>query len=205
LSNAEIAGYFGFANKYKKTEEQAKICDFVKGLRKEAASRDIFVHLENLLKRDDALSAELEQIFEISQEVARKTGLDLRLPAFMPGAKRHCDFIESGSAFVSWDGEVHPCHFLWHRFDCYVSGWRKTVNSKSFGNVSRDGVIEIWNGPQYRQFRQKVQAYDYPVCSNCAVSPCDYLESATFEQDCYLSSIPCGDCQWNLGVFQCLR
>jgi putative metalloenzyme radical SAM/SPASM domain maturase len=204
LDEVDIARYFDFVFKYLKTDEQRRICSLVESLKRSSASLEVSLHLENLLKRDAELYVELEQIFQESQETALETGLDLRLPAIAPEGRK-CEFIESGSAFVSRGGDVHPCYFLWHGYSCYVSGWHKSVNSKIFGNLSKRGILDIWNDPESRMFRQQVLTYDYPVCSNCGLVPCDYVESKVFEQDCYTNTIPCCDCQWCLGIFQCLQ
>ena len=78
------------------------------------------------------------------------------------------------------------------------------MNPKIFGNLSESDILEIWNSPEFRSFRETVLGYEYPLCSNCNVAPCDYIESEEFEQDCYTNTIPCCDCQWCLGVFQCM-
>ena len=45
--------------------------------------------------------------------------------AFRPPSTRarRCDFVEDGSFFVSWDGDVHPCYSLWHRYSCHIGGY----------------------------------------------------------------------------------
>jgi len=200
----DIPSYFNIKWKYRKNAAEQRVVDFVEAMINDAAGQGIFFHLRNLIERDESLRQQLEQAFLESESIAREIGLDLKLPAVTPKGQKKCEFIESGGVFVSWDGNVHPCHFLWHRYSCYVSEWRKYVNPKIFGNLSESDILEIWNSPEFRSFRETVLGYEYPLCSNCNVAPCDYIESEEFEQDCYTNTIPCCDCQWCLGVFQCL-
>ncbi len=74
-----------------------------------------------------------------------------------------------------------------------------------FGNLGRQGILEIWNDAAYRSFRENVLAYDYPTCAGCTLAPCDYVQTDRFEQDCHIGDVPCGACLWCAGVFQCLR
>ena len=200
----DIPSYFDIKWKYRKNAEEQRVVDLVEAMINDAADHGIFFHLRNLIERDESLRQQLVQVFHAAESVARETGLVLKLPAITPKGQKKCEFIESGGVFVSWDGIVHPCHFLWHRYSCYVSEWRKYVNPKIFGNLAERNILEIWNNPDYSSFRETVLGYEYPLCSNCNVAPCDYIESEEFEQDCYTNTIPCCDCQWCLGVFQCL-
>jgi MoaA/NifB/PqqE/SkfB family radical SAM enzyme len=170
----------------------------------EARSRDIFLHFENLMKRDEALAEDVHRVFEEAKTVAAETGLDLRLPGEAPSNERKCDFVDNGGVFVSWDGKVHPCYFLWHKFQCYFSGRKKYVNPKTFGELTEKGILEIWNDQSFRSFREEVLRHEYPFCSNCNLLPCEYIYTEEFEQDCYTNTVPCGDCFWCMGLFQCM-
>jgi len=200
-----IPGYFDIRWKYSKNDEEQRLVDFVDKMMNDATDQGIFFHIKSLLERDETLKRDIEQIFKDATAVAVETGLDLSLPSVTPKGQKKCDFIEAGSVFVSWRGDIHPCYFLWHQYSCFVSGWHKYVSPKVFGNLSQNSILDIWNDPEYRTFRETVIQYDYPLCSNCNLAPCDYLEIEEFEQDCYTNTIPCCDCQWCLGVFQCLQ
>jgi MoaA/NifB/PqqE/SkfB family radical SAM enzyme len=191
--------------KYSRTPKEQRLYDLVEEMKAEARSRGISIHLKNLMERDEEWAAELERVFAEARSVAAETGLDLRLPAAVPGSSRRCDFIEEGSVFVSWNGNVHPCYFLWHQYGCHLFGRKKTVKAKVFGNVRKRGILDIWNDPPFRSFREEVLAYDFPYCSNCNVVPCQYLIAEDFEQDCYGNTVPCGDCFWCMGMFNCMR
>lgn len=224
----DVSQYF-FVNFYKfyRTPEEQRIVDFVREMVADARSRGIFFHVRNLIARDHSLADEVALVFDRAKAVAEESGIDLILPGVSPKADRGCDFIEEGSAFVSWDGAVHPCYFLWHRYPCYFSywrkyvpglespwgsstalhytNWRKFVTPKSFGNTGDRGILDIWNDPGFLSFRDEVLSDEFPCCSNCNLVPCDYLTADEFEQDCYYTKVPCGDCFWGLGIFNCMR
>lgn len=201
----DITQYFKVKWKIYNSDEEKLIIDAVEKMTTEARDKNIFFHLQSIMDRDREIRSRVEEIFNQSVKLAYTLGIELSLPAISPAAAKRCEFIESGSVFISWNGDVHPCHFLWHKFQCYVSGWQKFVNPKSFGNLAEKDILTIWNSPEFIEFRETVLKYNYPVCSNCSFAPCDYIYSEEFEQDCYINSIPCCDCQWCLGIFQCLR
>jgi len=66
-------------------------------------------------------------------------------------------------------------------------------------------ILEIWNDPGFRSFRQSVIAYDYPFCISCRLAPCVYVQTEEFAQDCHVKGEACGSCLWCMGLFQCLR
>jgi MoaA/NifB/PqqE/SkfB family radical SAM enzyme len=106
---------------------------------------------------------------------------------------------------VSWDGNVHPCYFLWHRYSCFVGGIEKRVKPWVVGNLRERGIDAIWNDPEFRSFREGVLAYRFPFCYDCGFALCDYVGDADFEQDCCLERVPCGSCLWCTGLFHCLQ
>jgi MoaA/NifB/PqqE/SkfB family radical SAM enzyme len=191
--------------KYSRTEKEQRLYDLVEEMKAAARAGGISLHLKNLMERDVKWAEELERVFAEARAVAAETGLDLRLPGAAPSSSRKCDFVEEGGAFVSWNGGVHPCYFLWHQYGCHLFGRKKFVNARVFGNVRERGILEIWNDPSFRSFREEVLRYDFPYCSNCNVVPCQYLLAEEFEQDCYGNTVPCGDCFWCMGMFNCLQ
>ncbi len=201
----DIDRYPAIRWKYHHNAAERRIIDFVDDKLRVAASRDIFFHLRRLMERNHQTADQLKQIFVEAQSVAQEYGMELLLPATAPQANKRCDFMESGSMFIAVNGDVHPCYFLWHRYTCHVAGWQKHVSPKIFGNVRQDDPLSIWRGADYTGFRDQVLTYDYPLCSNCSLAPCDYVEILPFEQDCYTNTIPCCDCQWCLGVFHCMQ
>lgn len=201
----DVYRYFEARWKYARSPEEQQLVDLVEGMKAEAEQRDLFIDMKKLLRMEAEKVAEVAAIFAQAQSVAAEMGLELKLPEVAPRENRHCGFVEDGGAFVSWEGDVSPCYFLWHRYNCFASGWRQQVQPKVFGNVRERGILEIWNSPEYRSFRETVVSYSYPDCSSCTLAPCDYVQTDNFEQDCHIRDVRCGACLWCMGVFQCLQ
>ena len=202
---SDIHRYFDILWKYSKTPEEAKVLRFVEAMKADAAGRGVFLDMKKLLSADRGRVDEIAGVFAEAEEVARNEGLDLRLPGVSLKEKRNCSFVEEGGAFVSWEGAVSPCYFLWHRYSCFAHGWKQPVRPKVFGNLGERGILEIWNDRDFRAFRESVLRYDYPYCSSCSLAPCDYVQTEEFEQDCHIRNVQCGSCMWCMGVFQCMR
>ncbi len=191
--------------KYGKTPEEWKIFDMVEAMKAEAFSRGVFLHLDNLFRMGDVRAREVAGVFDEARVVARETGIDLRLPEAVPRSERTCEFVEEGGTFISWDGNVHPCYFLWHQYRCFIDGHEKIVKPRVFGNLKEQGLLDIWSSPDYQTFQRNVTGYDYPFCFNCGFALCDYVQGGDFQQDCYVNTEPCGACLWCMGIFHCLR
>lgn len=202
---SDIHRYFDILWKYSKTSEEATILRFVEAMKADAAGRGVFLDMKKLLSADRGRVDEIAGVFAEAAEVARNEGLDLRLPGVSLKEKRSCSFVEEGGAFVSWQGAVSPCYFLWHRYSCFAHGWKQSVQPKVFGKLGEEGILEIWNDREFRAFRESVLRYDYPYCSSCSLAPCDYVQTEEFEQDCHIRNVQCGSCMWCMGVFQCMR
>ena len=204
LAGVGIARYHELLWKYARTEEEQRVVDFVEAIRRDARHRGIALDMRKVLDLDWAQLQEVLQVFEEARTVAEETGLELLLPEAAPRERRRCDFVEEGSAFVSWDGNVHPCHFLWHGCNSVANGWLQNVRPKVLGNLAERGILDIWNGSDFDTFRKNVLRYDHPFCSSCALAPCDYLQGEGFQQDCYTNTEQCGSCLWCMGIFHCL-
>lgn len=202
---ADIKRYFEIFMKYSRTEQDMKTLGFVEQMKNDAAAQGITLHLERLLLRDEDWFEEVERVFEEARQTARAEGIEVSLPATAPQNTRRCEFVEEGGAFVSWDGYVHPCYFLWHRYHCYAGGWEKHVRPWTFGTLHDKDILGIWDDLNYRTFRENVLRYKFPFCFDCSFALCDYVQEEDFEQDCYVESVPCGACLWCTGLFQCLQ
>ena len=202
---SDIHRYFDILWKYSKSPEEARVLRFVEAMKADAAGRGVFLDMKKLLSADRGRVDEIAGVFAEAAEVARNEGLDLRLPGVSLKEKRSCSFVEEGGAFVSWQGAVSPCYFLWHRYSCFAHGWKQSVQPKVFGKLEERGILEIWNDREFRAFRESVIRYDYPYCSSCSLAPCDYVQTEEFEQDCHIRNVQCGSCMWCMGVFQCMR
>jgi putative metalloenzyme radical SAM/SPASM domain maturase len=201
----DIGRYFEIFMKFSKSPGEEKVLGFIERMKKEANARGITLHLERLLRRDEEWFRNVEEVFEEACRTAQEEGIELTLPATAPRNSRACEFVETDSAFVSWDGDVHPCYFLWHRYRCYIGGMEKHVKPWVFGNLQEKDIIGIWKDPLYRDFRETVLRYQFPFCFDCGFALCDYVQGEDFEQDCYIQSVPCGACLWCTGLFRCLQ
>lgn len=191
--------------KYTRTPDEQAVVDMVEAMKAAAEQQGITLDLKKLLQLEQQRLEEVTEIFAAAEAVANKIGLELRLPELALKEQRKCSFVEEGSAFVAWNGDISPCYFLWHRYECFASGWNQTVKPKVFGNLAEQDIVQIWNNQEFTAFRNDVLAYDYPSCSSCGLAPCDYVQTDEFEQDCHIRNVPCGSCLWCTGVFQCLR
>ena len=201
----DLDNYFEVFMKFRKNPEQQRLMDYVNRMKAEALSRGVDLHVERLLKSDQVMLHHVRDVFAEAEEMARTSGIDLHLPSLLPARTRRCEFVEGGGAFVSWDGNVHPCYFLWHRYRCYIGGLVKYVRPESFGCLTDRSMLSIWNDPAFQSFRQGVLKYDFPFCYDCSVALCDYTQFEDFEQDCHISPVPCGACLWCTGLFRCLQ
>lgn len=201
----DIRRYFDIFMKFDKNREDERIVGYIEQMRNDANAHGITLHVERLLQLDEEWFDYAGRIFDEALRVAQEEGIELTLPGMAPRNTRRCEFVEGNGTFVSWNGDVHPCYFLWHRYSCYIGGIEKRVKSWAFGNLRDRNIIDIWNNEDYRLFRERVLGYKFPFCFDCSFALCDYVAEADFEQDCYIERVPCGACLWCTGLFQCLQ
>lgn len=204
LKGIDIERYFQVLWHYRKSPQDRAIIDFVAGMKADAQQKGITLDLKRLFAMNGERLAACQDVFDEAIRVARTTGIDLRLPEIARREKRSCSFIEQGSAFVSWQGRVHPCYHLWHHCRSYANGWLHPVKPRVFGSLNEAGILDIWNNSEFRNYRYNVVTHNYPSCPECNFSPCDLVQEEEFVQDCYVNAEPCGSCLWNSGVFRCL-
>ncbi|HOX33299.1 MAG TPA: radical SAM/SPASM family putative metalloenzyme maturase [Spirochaetales bacterium] len=200
----DIGRYPEVFMRYDKDPEEREIVSLVTRMQDEAQARGISLNVERLLRLDPGLAERARAAFGAAAEEAAARGLDISLPAVAPRSARECEFVEGGSAFVSRSGEIHPCYFLWHRYDCFAGGFEKRVAPRSFGSLAEKGILELWNERAFAAFRANVLRYEYPYCLNCNLALCDYVQLPEFEQDCHMNAEPCAACLWCTGLFRCM-
>ena len=111
-----------------------------------------------------------------------------------------CPFIERGAAAVAWDGGLSPCLALLHDYDSFLNDRPRHTRRYVVGRLEDQRLQEIWSLPEYCDFRERVQKFDFPPCNICG--GCDLLEAN--EEDCYGNRFPtCGGCLWAQGIIQC--
>jgi len=201
----DIRRYLDTLTKVARTAGEKRIERLVEQMKNDAEAQGITLHMDKLLRRDEEWLASAERVFDEARQAAREAGIELTLPGMAPRNTRKCEFVEGDSAFVSWDGNIHPCYFLWHHYACYVGGVAKRVKPWVFGNIHDRDILAIWNDTASRSFRERVLGYKFPFCFDCGFALCDYVGEEEFEQDCYLGQVPCGACLWCTGLFHCLQ
>jgi len=198
--------FFDIVWKFRKSPQEQRLAELVQAMHDDALRRGVWIHLRNLLEWDRRDQAPLQAMFDDVRTLAEGCGLELHLPPLLASDDRHCRFVELDAAFVTVEGDVAPCQFLWHETSCHMDGKLKHVRPLYFGNIGRASLESIWSGKPYADFRREVLGYEYPYCSNCAFVPCDDILGSPypFEQDCYGHSVPCGHCLWCMGGLRCL-
>jgi radical SAM protein with 4Fe4S-binding SPASM domain len=120
-----------------------------------------FVDKETLLHED---MERIEHYFDSARAAARELSITLRLPNVRPRAhgakvpgKKRCDWPWRGS-YISYNGKAMPC--------CMVA----TPDRIHFGDMTKHGVVNIWNNAAYRRFREQLESDTPPeVCRSCAI------------------------------------
>lgn len=188
------------------TKSSELFTEIMNAMLSEAKQRDIQLNLADLHPQDLKKTQELETVIEKAQLLAKDRGLELFIPPLQATTPRECRFLNDKAAFIAVNGDVMPCHFLWHTYSCQILEETANVTRRSFGNVSHTTLEKIWSGIAYSRFRQEAGQYDFSYCWTCAQGPCTSLlsDDGSYANDCYGSQVPCGHCQWNLGGIRCL-
>ena len=114
--------------------------------------------------------------------------------------RNHCRFAHEGMCAVSWDGRVSPCLSLLHGHTEYINAQARRVHEHIVGRIDEQPLAAIWREPAFRDFRQRVRAFDFPPCFHCG--GCPLTETNT--EDCYQNPAPvCGECLWAQGIVLC--
>ncbi|HSQ35874.1 MAG TPA: radical SAM protein [Candidatus Binatia bacterium] len=117
-----------------------------------------------------------------------------------PGRKGICPFLQRRSASVRWDGRIGPCLPLLHAHTVCLNGQPRTWPEFTLGSLGEHGLVEIWNDPEYRDFRRKLEEFVFAPCTTC--NSCDLPD--VNNEDCFGNVHPaCGGCLWSQGFIQC--
>ncbi len=116
------------------------------------------------------------------------------------GTNDVCTFIESGSISIGWNGNVSPCLPLLHSHVHHINGRKRASRRHIIGNLAEQGLLALWNDPEYVAYRERVQSFAFAPCTFCG--GCELLDAN--EKDCLGNSFPaCGGCLWAQGVIHC--
>lgn len=172
----------------------------------EARGKGIWLHVKRLEEWDQEITRAAEEIYHETREVAAEYGVALDLPPLVATTDRSCRFIKNKAAFINTEGDVMPCHALWHDYTIYMNGDKKRLHRKSFGNITTHLLVDIWQSASYREFRDNAAMYEFPFCHSCSPGPCPDItgEVTPFINDCFGVSAPCGHCLWCFDAIRCL-
>jgi len=116
--------------------------------------------------------------------------------------ERYCKFVQDKSLSINYLGNVSPCYALMHTYECYVYGRKKQMYPCYLGNVNEKKLREIWMDTGYVSFRQNVEEFRFPSCTDCkSLDGCNYTDSN--EMDCWGNSPSCADCLWSRRIIAC--
>jgi len=147
-------------------------------------------------------SIDYEKLVDALNTVIGKYKVRLEFPKFNLQTERICQFIESKSTVIRWDGEVAPCYRFLHSYTEFICGRKKEVIAHSFGNVFKEKLSDIWTSKDYEVFRYIVKNAIYPSCTDCSLrNVCDFTKDTEF--DCWGNNPSCADCLWARGIVQC--
>lgn len=203
----DLREYLKVMPKFPKTLTERRIAEIAEALRREAVEQGVWMNLHHVFAwQDSPVTEQLREVYEESAELAASYGLTLRLPPLFAPDERKCAFIEDQACFVDQEGNVSSCHFLWHRYTCYLEGVEKIVQPLFFGNIGEHSLEDVWRGRDYARFRAEAAEGRFPDCTNCGSQPCAEVTGhrGRFDHDCLGSTVPCGHCPWPSGMLACL-
>ena len=188
------------------TRSSLRFHKIIKDMLEEAKKSDVQLNFDDLDLEVLQRSRKLEKTLNTTKELAKTRDIDLFIPSFHATSPRECRFLTEKAVFIATNGDIMPCHFLWHSYSCRILKDDAKVIKRSFGNVSHKTLHGIWQSDCYRDFRREAKDYEYTYCWTCAQGPCPTLlaDDGDYAHDCYGSKVPCGHCQWNLGGIRCL-
>lgn len=116
------------------------------------------------------------------------------------GANDVCNFVESGSMSIAWNGDVSPCWPLMHNHTTFLHGKPRLLKKHVIGNVADRSLSDLWLDPGYQAYRERLHNFIFAPCTFCG--GCDLSEAN--QEDCLGNIFPaCGGCLWAQGIVQC--
>jgi MoaA/NifB/PqqE/SkfB family radical SAM enzyme len=117
--------------------------------------------------------------------------------------RNRCPFIINGAGAIGWNGDFSPCLPLLHSFTSYLGYLQNDERASkrwAVGNIIEKSLADLWNAPEHKAFRERVQSFDFAPCTSCGA--CELMSNN--EEDCFGNKFPtCGGCLWAQGVIQC--
>jgi len=107
-----------------------------------------------LFSHDGPPRQDVMEVFSEAEGRAKSLGIGLRLYALQPQERAVCEHNPLQSLYFSWDGYVSPCITLAYASQRVFNGEQLSVPCQQFGNIHQESVEEIWDKPDYREFRE---------------------------------------------------
>jgi len=125
-----------------------------------------------------------------------------QLPDMKLRTYRYCNFIESKSMVVNFEGKVSPCYPGLHDHVAYIYGRKKVNYAYHVGDLNKQSLKAIWLDTEYMKFRSQVMEGRFPSCTDCK-----YLDGCSMtddnQLDCWGNSPTCSDCLWYRRIIIC--
>jgi len=119
-----------------------------------------FSHMRDFKRGEIRLFGEevLRPLFEEAADAGKRCGLNIVFPRLHPLVEPQCMFMQAAYLWLS--GEVVPC--------CRMLEGAYPGAVRTFGNVNKEPLLDIWNSEEYREFRHGVLTRDFPdECKGC--------------------------------------
>jgi len=196
-------------DRYRKTagtKTNAEFSDLLDSFFKESRHSDVRLNFDHIHSMSSEKTEEIWAVLKQAERIALDSHIELHLPPLFANHQRECRFLKDKTIFIAANGDVMPCHFLWHTYSTQVFNENIQVRKRVFGNLCDQPLEDIWLKENYKSFRAEAEQYDYSSCWSCPQGPCASLvnDESEYANDCFGSQVPCGHCQWNLGGIRCL-
>lgn len=105
----------------------------------------------------DKANQDYANILKKAESKAKSFNLSFRFYPLKTEEVLMCELNPVSYVYISYDGLVSPCVYLNQTreedFPRIFCGKKFTVKRTTFGDVNREGLLEIWDKPEYRAFR----------------------------------------------------
>lgn len=104
-------------------------------------------------------SRDYEEILKEAEKKAKELKINLRRPYLLPVEMAVCEENPLRNLYISVDGEVSPCVYLYPPISSPLKrifcGDEYKLEKVSFGNIFRETFDTIWNNRGYIEFRER--------------------------------------------------
>lgn len=147
----------------------------------------------------------VDESLSITEKIAKKYGVETKLPKIFPEAKeRKCPYVENNALFIRSDGKVAPCMEFAHSHPLYINMHRKAIRPIVFGDLMFEELKHVWNKANYKAFREvrRNMGDKIPWCGDCVFSPWCFF-ARTNERDCFTNEPGCSECLYSIDLSIC--